>query len=324
MTSRARVAVIVLHYEDRELTRRCVESLARALGERDLLIVVDNSWNLEADSLDGIPGSAPVVCRPAERNPGFSRGMNHGGRRAAEANPEWFLFVNNDTVFDEHAVDELVAAGARPDVGAVAPVLRYLSEPDRVWSAGGSFRWWSPRPEFASGRTLGARAEHPYETDFLSGCVLMFPAELAASGAPWPEAYLFGGEEWEVSWRLRRSGRALLAVPGARVLHDARVDEGHGRSHSTRDPVFILNSYSNRLLFLERNRALPVRVGQKLLLALYLLAIAWARWPSTGGLTGRLRNIRFFTRLTYALFLVREPNQRLDFQGLQRTGESLA
>ena len=93
MTSRARVAAIVLHYEDRELTRRCVESLARALGERDLLIVVDNSWNLEADSLDGIPGSAPVVCRPAERNPGFSRGMNHGGRRAAEANPEWFLFA---------------------------------------------------------------------------------------------------------------------------------------------------------------------------------------------------------------------------------------
>lgn len=323
---KSRVAAVIVHFGDGDLTRRCLESLARELQPMDCLYLVDNSHDWEEDSelMAKFRVRHAEILRPRRANPGFSKGANLGSRAAAAQGADHFLFVNNDTVFEEGAVTALALVLDGDDsVGAVGPVLWSLPQPGEVWSSGGEFPRASVRPKLERHRALGKTAEEPFETEFLSGCVLMVPARLHSDGSVFAEEYLFGGEEWELSARLTRAGKRLLVIPASVVHHDATVDDGHGRSHTLRDPRFLYNSYSNRLLFLERNRGFVARLGSKLALFGYLLVLAPLRGPSVHGVTGTAARVCFYWRLVLQLFWKRRPHQVMTFEHLEAVRREL-
>jgi len=113
-------SIIVLQYNHADLTRQCLRSLMRHLGQRNEIILVDNdSTEEEARRLGSeFPDVEFVAC---EENGGFGRGNNVGAARAAG---DILLFLNNDTVIDSDFVAPLLRRfETTPRAGVVGPKL---------------------------------------------------------------------------------------------------------------------------------------------------------------------------------------------------------
>jgi hypothetical protein len=122
-----RVSVIVLTYNNLELTKKCLASLEAHSHYPDLeLIVVDNaSSDGSRDWLAGYGTAHPEVkVILNERNLGFSAGNNVGLRQATGA---WLVLLNNDTqVTDGWVFDLLRHARRDPTIGLIGPVTNNI------------------------------------------------------------------------------------------------------------------------------------------------------------------------------------------------------
>ncbi len=118
-----RASIVLVTYDNRELTRLCLDSLDRATAYPDYeVIVVDNG------STDGTvtllrdfaarDGRLRLILNP--HNAGFAAATNQGIRAATG---EYVVMLNDDTVVSTHWLARLLAplAAAGSDVGLVCP-----------------------------------------------------------------------------------------------------------------------------------------------------------------------------------------------------------
>ncbi len=129
------VSIIVLCCGQLSFTRLCLESVLRNTRQPYELILVDNaSTDGTADylrSLASRAGPARVKVIINTENRGFPAGCNQG---LAQAEGEYVLFLNNDTIVPTGWLDPLVAVASRHGDGRslVGPVSNNASPPHPV------------------------------------------------------------------------------------------------------------------------------------------------------------------------------------------------
>ena len=130
-----RASVIVVTYNNLEMTRACVESMFEKTAYADWeLIVVDN------DSSDGTPDFLRSLSerRPSVRivlngtNRGFAAASNQGVRIATG---QFVVFLNNDTVVTQGWLGRLLRHLGDPGVGMVGPVTNNIGNEAKIEAA---------------------------------------------------------------------------------------------------------------------------------------------------------------------------------------------
>ncbi len=244
--------VIVLSWNGREDTERCLEALATVTEPPVRVVCVDNG------SIDG--SVEAVRDRHPEthliengRNLGFAGGCNVGIRWALEQGAAWVVLVNNDAVVAPDAIAGFAAAAEqRPDAGMLAGKLYLADRPDRIWYAGQRFLAWLGY----SGRHRGeGRRDRPRyasvrPTDRANGA-LMAVSRAAIDQIGLLDEELFAYvEDVDYSLRARVAGFEVLFVPRARAWHrvgSSTAGAAHSSYYGTRNMVVIC----------ERHRPLP-------------------------------------------------------------------
>ncbi|HVY61570.1 MAG TPA: glycosyltransferase family 2 protein, partial [Planctomycetota bacterium] len=135
--ARPSVATVVLTWNGREDTLRCLETLRGELAPGDAVVVVDNA------SSDGTAAAVRAAHPWATlletgANLGFAGGNNVGLRWALERPFDWIFILNNDTLVPAGTLGALAAfaAAAPAALGAVQPLLVRADRPHVVDSAG--------------------------------------------------------------------------------------------------------------------------------------------------------------------------------------------
>lgn len=226
------ISVCIANWNCRELLRECLRSLLRQpQGVWLEVIVVDNA------SVDG--ASEMVACEFPEvklvRNPsneGFAKASNKAARLATG---RYLLFLNNDTYVPPNSLRQLLDyAEDHPEVGMFGPRLRgsdgqfqisYRSNPSTAALLHRSLllRWTG----------LFARAYREYRrnrydpnycgpVDLLMGAAVLMPRWVFENGGQWDEDFVFGGEDLELSARIRRRW-PIHFVNRVDILHHGRV-----------------------------------------------------------------------------------------------------
>lgn len=225
------VAAIVLNWNDKVATARCLESLLQSDYPALRLYCVDNGS--EDGSLEELPPRFPQVTFVATgANLYYAGGNNAGMRRALDDGADYILVVNNDTLVAPDMVTQLRRAlDEAPQAGFVGPKIYYLDHPAVLWSAGGGINWWlgltwhhglrrPDGPAYARRRSVG----------YLTGCAIMARRRVLDEIGLLDSDYVLYAEDADWCVRACRAGWDLLYVPEATMWHEVSRSSGGAQS----------------------------------------------------------------------------------------------
>ncbi|MBD8060442.1 glycosyltransferase [Cellulomonas sp. JH27-2] len=226
-----RVSVVVLGFDNYDLTRACVRSVLEHPDGRDLeLVVVDNgsSDGSHAKIVEEFGGRTDVVPLRLEQNVMFSAGNNAG---FAASSGEVVVFLNNDTIVTEGWLDGLVEPlRLDPTVGMVGPKLLY--EDGTVQCCGIVFSAKSHIPYHVYQGHAGDAPEvnkARVHQALTGACIAMRATDFVELRGLDP-AFINGCEDLDLAFRLRAQLRLrALYNPASVVYHLESRSSGRGR-----------------------------------------------------------------------------------------------
>jgi GT2 family glycosyltransferase len=170
------------------------------------------------------------------RNTGYAGGNNRG---AAQAQGEYLVFLNPDTVLEGGALETLLAPFTQSkEIALTTACLVYMSDPERVNTCGNVVHY--------TGLTYCRGAGQPranyamaVEVDAVSGAAFAIRRAVFEELGEFDENFGMYVEDTDLSWRARLLGYRCLYVPDSVIKHDYRM------------------SYSpTKAFYLDRNRHL--------------------------------------------------------------------
>ncbi len=214
------VCVITLNWNRCSDTLEFLASLRQSHYPNQPCIVVDNgSSDGSAQIIAENYPEVEIICNTS--NLGFAGGFNVGLRRALTQSVEYVFVVNNDTWLAPNTLSALVLEAEDPQVGAVAPVIFYATQPDKIWSAG-------------AGRnplTLDLTDNHnrrriftqPLAVEFISGCAMLIKRRVLEQVGLFDEKFFMYYEDSDYCLRIRQANFKLLVTPQAKLWHKVSV-----------------------------------------------------------------------------------------------------
>jgi hypothetical protein len=247
MSQAPRVSIILLNWNQPDLTAACLRTLEVLTWPNVEVIVVDNGS--VDDSVARLREDFPWIhLVESPTNLGFTGGNNLG---IEHATGHWVLLLNNDTEVPPGFLEPLMsAAHHQRNVGALSPKLRFHDAPETLqYAGGGGFDLWT-------GRGLGWRGhgevdegqyDEVQETWSAHGAAFLVRREvLDQVGLLWDDFFIYY-EELDWSVRIREAGWRVLFVPGSVVFHKESMTTGRHSPFKT----YFMNR--NRVLFVKRH-----------------------------------------------------------------------
>ncbi len=205
--------VIVPVWNAHDVATECIVSVQDTLGERDLLVVVDNGSNPAF-----VPAGMWDDCLfRFDENRGFAAACNYG---SSGSPTDILVFLNSDTIVGEGWLDRLLAPFADPTVGAVGPRGNNVSGMQGVWLPDSSLVPFSSHMAQPLTRSL---------TDRLVGfCIAVRRTAFEQVGG-WDESFGHGYEDDDLCRKLLIADWKLLIANDCFVYHHghASFDAGN-------------------------------------------------------------------------------------------------
>ena len=222
-----RVCILVLNWNGAEDTLACLDSLAKVSYAQAQVVVIDNGSS--DDSVARIRSAFPQIqIIELAENLFFGGGNNAGLAWAAENNFAYVIFLNNDTLVEADFLEPLVKAFAdNPHVGMAGPLICYAADRELIWYAGGQVNLWTGVVAHRLiRREAVAAGVATLPTEYVTGCCLMMPTDLAMTLGGFDLAFTMYGEDVDLSLRCRALNRKLAFVPTSRIYHKVSASVG--------------------------------------------------------------------------------------------------
>jgi GT2 family glycosyltransferase len=213
--SEKKVAIIIPVFNQLELTRDCVDSIARCTPEPHDLILVDNGSDSQTSVyLRSVPGAA-VIRLP--KNAGFAGGVNAGLEAALGSD---VVILNNDTIVTRGWLSELrKAAHVSSDIGLSVACSNSISQ--------STDQYMRNAPESPDGdlnafaeMLLRGRSGRVINTPYVAAfCVYVRAAALLDVPALSTEFGLGNGEDQDFVLTLLSRGWRSVVATGCFVFH---------------------------------------------------------------------------------------------------------
>jgi GT2 family glycosyltransferase len=254
------VVIVILTWNQRDKTLRCLQSLSEAGCRLDRVVIWDNGSDDQTEQ--SVRARYPAVLyHRHEANLGVASGRNAAAQLAIETwRPGYLLFLDNDMRVEPGLVERLVNPFSDdPQLGQTEAKIRMADKPDRLNAAGGS------EIRFVQGTIkpvgYGERDTGQYDTRrecLPNGGAMMVRSDVFAMLGGFASDFdPYGPEDLDFSLRARQAGYRGLYIPEAVVYHDHRRSvEGGGFSAN-----YTMNKTRHWLLLLRRHASPLQRLG---------------------------------------------------------------
>lgn len=237
MSIKNRLSLVIVNFRTPDLTLKCVESI-RTWGlacPEDVIVVENASGDDSAERLRSeLKGETLVI---ADRNGGFSAGINIGARLAQN---EFLLVLNPDTYFVDKSLERAIETfDADPEVGLIGLDLvypggqrqysarRFYSVADILGRRTPLGRYWPLRRMVDRHMMVDAWSSgEPFVADWVMGTGFVVRRDVFEQIGQMDESYFLYMEDVDLCARVWLAGWKVLVVPGAVLVHD------HQRSSS--------------------------------------------------------------------------------------------
>jgi GT2 family glycosyltransferase len=259
-----KVCVVILNWNGRDLTLRCLEDLRKSDYPALSCVIVDNGST--DGSIEAIVKAYPDVgvIRNAV-NLGWSGGSNQGIAWGLAHGADYLLMLNNDVWADPAMISRLVEAATKlQDQAVTIPKIYLGSDPTRYWFARGRINFWTglfSNPAF--NLIDDSQFDTALEVEYASGCCMLMPKGIVECVGGFDHGYFSYVEDVEWSIRSRRAGFRIVLCPTAKLWHDVSVTgkkrPAMMRYYLTRNHLWTLRRYASLLQFACVLLLLPLR-----------------------------------------------------------------
>ncbi len=221
------VYIIILNWNGKNLVLDCLKSLQNRSYSNARILVVDNGST--DDSFRSIEKQYPdveILALPS--NLGFAKGNNAGFDFARKHNPQFIIFLNNDTIVDPGFIEPLVQPLIdQPKVGQTVPKIYYADKPDLIWFGGSTIHFFLGLIKHDGIRCVdGPRFGQVKEVDYATGCCMCMRTEDFNMLNGFDESFPMYSEDTDLSLRIKKSGKRILFVPESKIWHKVSASIG--------------------------------------------------------------------------------------------------
>ena len=224
------VSIIVVSYNTRDLTLKCLETVFEQTTVPFELIVLDNaSSDGSADAIEQRFGDRIRFIR-SDTNHGFAKANNIASK---DARGEWLLLLNPDTEVLDHAIDTLVEfAKQHPGNGIYGGRTVFPDRSLNIASCWNRITLWSllchatglsavfSGSEFFNTEGMGSwKRDTVRRVDIVVGCFLLTRLGTWNQLGGFDTSYWMYGEESDLCLRARRAGMHPIITPDAEIVH---------------------------------------------------------------------------------------------------------
>ncbi len=221
------VYIIVLNWNGRDLTLDCLKSLEKIQYDNYKILVVDNG------SSDGsrkkITKQYPnIEILQLDKNIGYAAGNNAGFKFIKIKNPDYVIFLNNDTIVDSNFIEPLVNPLVdNLEIYQTVPKIFYADSPNKIWYAGGKVNFWIGLVNHKGIRKEDNISFNQLEyTDYATGCCFCVRYKDFEELSGFDTSFPMYAEDVDLSLRIRADGKKILYVPNSIIWHKVSASIG--------------------------------------------------------------------------------------------------
>ncbi len=267
--SRFKASIVIPVFNNIELTRQCLTTLASVTTMPDYeVIVVDNaSTDGTAEFLAALGGDVQVIRNQA--NYGFAVASNQG---AKAARGEFLVFLNNDTIPTEGWLHALVDEVERhPEVAVVGSKLLY--EDGTIQHAGVAFSRivFTPYHIYRKFPADSPMVNRRREFQCVTAACMLVRRDVFEQAGRFDEGFKNGFEDVDLCLKIREHGWRIMYRPDSVVYHLESQTPGR-KTHDTDNARRLLERWAHKwwipdedALYLSDGLACHVRTEQGML-----------------------------------------------------------
>ena len=240
MTKKLDLSIIIVNYNTRELLKQCLKSLPAGAE----IIVVDNhSFDGSVKLVNSLINNSLINNKEIiklilnKENFGFAKANNQALRQAQS---EYLLFLNPDTVVPQKTIPELISyLEKHQQVGAITPLLQLRNgrlDPachrgfPTPWAAfcyfAGLEKLFPKSKIFAQYHQTWQDLKTTHEIDACSGAFLLTRRRVLDQIGLFDEQYFFYGEDLDLCYRIKQVGYQIIFYPQVKAIHYKGVSSG--------------------------------------------------------------------------------------------------
>ena len=246
------VYIILLNYNGYSDTIACVQSLRKVTYESFKIVVVDNASTDDSEKiLRRELGDCTII--QSGSNEGFAHGNNIGIEYALDNGADYVLLLNNDTTVEPDFLERMVDNFTTEEVGLVGSKIKYYSEPEYLWFAGGGINWFKFISEhYHVGKRDSDVQQAKAKVEFVTGCCMLISAKALKDVGLLPEFYFMYYEDVDYCVRLKEKGYEIIYEPEAVIYHKVGMSAGGEESAfaikwTTRNRLVFMRLYKNKV-----------------------------------------------------------------------------
>lgn len=214
-----RVEIVTPVYNRRELTLQFLRSLSRvdrAGLELHTIIVDDASTDGTAEAVGKEFPEVQIV--KGDGNLWYTGGTNRGLEAALKHDPDYILCVNNDSIFEEKCIRNLVECAEKNPHSVIGAVLLLWDTPHKVFQVAPKWETFSGGWRHWRNQTVWTLPKNPWKVELIVGNCVLYPAQVIREVGFMDEKRLVQYGDAEYTPRMRKRGWQLLIEPRARVF----------------------------------------------------------------------------------------------------------
>ena len=246
MSNNPLVSIITINFNNISVTLDLLLSIRECTYKNLEIIVVDNGSDLNpTEMIEEIFPEVKAVR--SSKNLGFAGGNNLG---IQYANGEYIFFVNNDTLFAENLIEELIKPFYENEsIGIISPKVIYYEKPNIIQYAGATeINSLTGRNKvIGQGKNDNNKLFKSDFTFFAHGAAMIIRRSIVEKVGVFPEIFFLYYEELDYSYRIRKAGYKVYFNNRAVIYH--RVSYSVGAD----SPLKTYYMTRNRIMFMHRN-----------------------------------------------------------------------
>ena len=261
------VSVVMPNWNGKDDTLECLDSLRNLNYSKDRIeiIIVDNG------SKDGSPetikekfsemkqdGFFSLKLIELPENIGAPAAINRGIKNA-HSDYDYIFKIDNDVIFDNESLNELVKASEKDErVGIAGGKVYFFENRKLIQSAGGKINLWR-----GWAMTIGYKEmdvgqyEKVQEVDWICGASMLLKKKIVKEIGLFDDIYFVYYDETDFAIRTKRARYKVLYIPYAIIWHKLSVAVQKIRNLSlhymTRNRIIFQRKYSNNFQYLFFN-----------------------------------------------------------------------